>query len=64
MLLYAGAHGPAVTTMLIQSFGTVAEEGGQRLEPVDVARVPQDTRGLAVFYTTSDWCLPDTCTGS
>ncbi len=53
MLLYAGAHGPAVTTMLIQSFGTVAEEGGQRLEPVDVAPAsPQDTRGLAVFYTT------------
>jgi hypothetical protein len=52
-LLYAGARGPAVTTLLIQSFGPLAEAGGAKLEAVDVVPAsPQDTRGLVVFYTT------------
>ncbi|MEV5477392.1 ABC transporter permease [Streptomyces sp. NPDC052207] len=53
MLFYAGAHGPSVTSLIIQSFGEVAKADGQRLEPVDVVPASaHDTRGLAVFYTT------------
>ncbi|MGW6461266.1 ABC transporter permease [Streptomyces sp. NPDC055078] len=52
-LLYAGAHGPSVTTLLLQSFGEVARAGGEELRPLDVVPPsPQDTRGLVVFYTT------------
>ncbi|MGW6740931.1 ABC transporter permease [Streptomyces sp. NPDC055025] len=52
-LLYAGAHGPSVTTLLTRSFGPLAEADGQALETVDVVPPsPRDTRGLVVFYTT------------
>ncbi|MFE4174884.1 ABC transporter permease [Streptomyces sp. NPDC056909] len=52
-LLYAGAHGPSVTTLLTRSFGPLAEADGQALEAVDVVPPsPRDTRGLVVFYTT------------
>ncbi|MCM2390506.1 ABC transporter permease [Streptomyces albipurpureus] len=52
-LLYAGAHGPSVTALLLDELGEVAHEGGQSVEAVDILPAsPQDTRGLAVFYTT------------
>ncbi|MFD7550539.1 ABC transporter permease [Streptomyces sp. NPDC059578] len=52
-LLHAGAHGPAVTTLVTTGLGQLAQEDGQRLEVTDVVPAsPQDTRGLAVFYTT------------
>lgn len=52
-LLYGGAHGPAVNTLLAGSFGEAAGVGGERLTGVDlVPASSQDTRGLVVFYTT------------
>ncbi|UIX31948.1 ABC transporter permease [Streptomyces sp. GQFP] len=52
-LLYAGAHGPSVTSLVGETFGDVARAGGQRLDAVDVVPAsPADTRGLVVFYTT------------
>lgn len=52
-LLYAGAHGPSVTTLLMDELGEVAHESGRSVAAVDILPAsPQDTRGLAVFYTT------------
>ncbi|MEV3869577.1 ABC transporter permease [Streptomyces sp. NPDC049906] len=52
-LWYAGAHGPAVTALVTEGLAPLAAADGQRLEVVDaVPASPQDTRGLAVFYTT------------
>lgn len=52
-LLFAGAHGPAVRTLVTDEFGDVARAGGLTLTTTDVVPASaQDTRGLAVFYTT------------
>ncbi|MFI1865424.1 ABC transporter permease [Streptomyces jumonjinensis] len=52
-LLFAGAHGPAVNTLLTGSFEEAARAGGERLTTVDIVPAsPEDTRGLVVFYTT------------
>ncbi|MEU5402424.1 ABC transporter permease [Streptomyces sp. NPDC005963] len=52
-LLHAGAHGPAVSSILLDAFGQLAEDDGRELEPADlVPASADDTRGLSVFYTT------------
>ncbi|WP_261556016.1 ABC transporter permease [Frankia tisae] len=52
-LLYAGAHGSSVTSVVTTAFTDVARAGGRPLEAVDVVPAsPRDTRGLVVFYTT------------
>jgi hypothetical protein len=51
-LLYAGAHGPYVTSVVVTAFTEVSRSGG-RLDAVDVAPAsPRDTRGMVVFYAT------------
>ncbi|MGW4201368.1 ABC transporter permease [Streptomyces sp. NPDC004726] len=51
-LLYAGAHGPSVTALILDELGH-SRQGGGETEAVDVVPPsPRDTRGLAVFYTT------------
>jgi hypothetical protein len=52
-LLYAGARGPAVTSLIATDFGEVARASGWHLDAVDVVPAsPNDARGLVVFYTT------------
>lgn len=52
-LLFAGAHGPGVKTLVVRAFGAAAHAGGERLTAVDVVPAsPRDANGLVVFYTT------------
>ncbi|MFE5857152.1 ABC transporter permease [Streptomyces sp. NPDC056500] len=52
-LLHAGAHGPAVSSVLLDAFGQLAEDDGRELKSTDlVPASADDTRGLSVFYTT------------
>ncbi|MFI5758900.1 ABC transporter permease [Streptomyces sp. NPDC051569] len=52
-VLYAGARGPSVTSLITSTFDEVAREDGQVATAVDVVpSSPADTRGLVVFYAT------------
>ena len=52
-LLYSGANGPAVTSLLTNSVGGAARVAGLSLTPRDILPVTAgDSRDLSVFYTS------------
>jgi len=61
-LLYAGANGPAVTSLLTETAASAARSSGFSFQARDVDPVSSgDTRGLAVFYAAFGLVLADSC---